>query len=221
MVPPRTTPAAGGGLLSPDATLHRVIEGVCAALLQAESELTELDQKVGDGDLGDSLARAARSILAEIDTYPPESDPGEVLLRMSATVRRVVGGTSGPLYAVMLVRAAGALDGPSTNSGSGGWAAALTSAVAGVRELGGASPGDRTMVDALEPAAEAFNAELRKSADGAGALAAAVEAARRGAARTADLLPRLGRSSYLGERALGIPDPGAHAVSIWLAAIRV
>lgn len=87
--------------------------------------------------------------------------------------------------------------------------------------LGGAHPGDRTMVDALKPAADALHAALSKSEDALdAALKAAADAAAEGAAQTASMHPRRGRSSYVGDRALGYADPGAHAVALWLAAIR-
>lgn len=204
------------GRLDPASTLARAITAACEALVVAEPELTALDSQVGDGDLGDSLARAARGILAELAGYPPAQSPGAVLRAMSATVRRVVGGTSGPLYAVLLLRAAVILeesDGPD-------WAAAFSAAVAGVQELGGAQLGDRTMVDALAPAADAFADELRRSSDLGTALARMVDASAAGARHTASLTARRGRSSYVGERAIGVPDPGAEAVTRWLTAIR-
>ena len=86
-------------------------------------------------------------------------------------------------------------------------------------DLGGAHPGDRTMLDALMPASEAFSAAMRGGRSGPEALREAVEAARAGAKATAGMRPRLGRSSYLGDRALGHPDPGAEAVAVWLGAI--
>ncbi len=215
---PAAPVAASGARLSRESSLRRVIEAVCACLLEAEPVLTEMDQRVGDGDLGISLSRAARSILHEIDTYPAETAPGAVLRTMSATIRRVVGGTSGPLYAVMLLRAAAVLE-QSGGVAAKDWSAAFTAAVDGVMELGGAHPGDRTMVDALHPAAVALQTALAKSGTGE-ALKAAVDAATSGAAQTASMSPKLGRSSYVGDRALGFADPGAHAVGLWLAAIR-
>ncbi|AMH43519.1 MULTISPECIES: dihydroxyacetone kinase subunit DhaK [Burkholderiaceae] len=219
---PAAPGAASGARLARESALRRVIEAVCARLLEAEPELTEMDQRVGDGDLGISMSRAAHSILQEIDTYPAESAPADVLRTMSATIRRVVGGTSGPLYAVMLLRAAAALDealdeahGPDAKV----WSKAFTAAVAGVMELGGAQPGNRTMVDALHPAAVALNAALDKGLTAGDALNAAVDAATQGATATAQMHPRLGRSSYVGDRALGFADPGAHAVALWLGAI--
>jgi dihydroxyacetone kinase len=140
-------------------------------------------------------------------------------------VRRSVGGTSGPLYAVLLLRAAAALDSAAPPAAGGravgprDWAAAVQAGVDGVRLVGGAAVGDRTMVDALAPAATTFAATLDAGGSWPQALDAAVRAAREGAADTASIRARLGRSSYLGDRVLGHPDPGAQAVAVWLAAV--
>jgi triose/dihydroxyacetone kinase / FAD-AMP lyase (cyclizing) len=214
---PNVTGAAAR--LARDAALRRAIEAVCTCLLASETLLTEMDQRVGDGDLGISLARASHAMRAALDSWPSAEWPSAVLREMSATIRRVVGGTSGPLYAIMLMRAAAALDGM-REPDARAWAQAFAAAVDGVTELGGARPGDRTMVDALQPAAEALRAALAASPDAAAALRAAAEAAQAGAARTASMTPRRGRSSYIGERALGHADPGAHAVGLWLGAVR-
>jgi dihydroxyacetone kinase len=219
----RAAPAAprspSGATLARDATLRRAIEAVCECLLAAEPTLTEMDQRVGDGDLGISLARGARAVQLELDSYASETTPGAALREISATLRRVVGGTSGPLYAVMLLRAAVALE-HSDETSARQWAAAFSAGVDGLMELGGASPGDRTMVDALKPAADALQNGLVHMASTDAALQAAVDAASDGALRTASMHPRRGRSSYVGDRALGHVDPGAHAVALWLAAIR-
>ncbi|NML34571.1 dihydroxyacetone kinase subunit DhaK [Paraburkholderia antibiotica] len=222
---PAAPPPASGATLARDATLRRAIEAVCACLLQAEPTLTEMDQRVGDGDLGISLARGARAVQQELDAYAAETMPGTVLRSISATLRRVVGGTSGPLYAVMLLRAATALEQSEELEKSGGiaarqWSTAFSAGVDALMELGGASPGDRTMVDALKPAADALQSALANGAATDAALQAAVDAATDGASRTASMHPRRGRSSYVGDRALGHADPGAHAVVLWLAAIR-
>ncbi|RFU48948.1 dihydroxyacetone kinase subunit DhaL [Paraburkholderia sp. DHOC27] len=214
-----TSASAQDAKLAPQSTLRRAIEAVCACLLHAEPVLTEMDQRVGDGDLGISLARGARGILQELDTYPADNQPGAVLRTISATTRRVVGGTSGPLYAVMLLRAGTVLDQAGTVDAQQ-WANAFAAGVTALMELGGAKAGERTMVDALLPAADALQAALARSASSGDALQSAVDAATEGAARTASMSPRRGRSSYVGERAVGFADPGAHAVGLWLAAIR-
>jgi len=88
-----------------------------------------------------------------------------------------------------------------------------------IGELGGARAGDRTMLDALVPAAAAFDRALDHDRAPASAWAAAVEAAEHGAQQTAGMTPRAGRASYLGERAIGTPDGGAVAVACWLRAL--
>lgn len=86
--------------------------------------------------------------------------------------------------------------------------------------MGGAEVGDRTMLDALVPLADTLATALDEGADPGEALARAVEAAREGTAGTADRVARVGRSSYLGERVRGTPDPGAHAVVVWAEAVQ-
>ncbi|GAB2595787.1 dihydroxyacetone kinase family protein [Kribbella endophytica] len=179
------------------------VVAVCNVLIAAETQLTELDQLVGDGDLGISLARGARAVLAEKDQYDG-TDDASTLRGIAGTVRRTVGGTSGPLYAALVLRAA------SARSAGKSWPEAFAAGVDAIAELGGAKVGDRTMLDALVPAAVALRT---------GVLAEAVAAARKGTDETAGILARRGRSSYLGDRALGTVDPGAEAVVLWLEAL--
>jgi dihydroxyacetone kinase len=203
-------------LIEPDGPLsdrmRTAIFCIASALEAAEDELTDLDSRAGDGDLGSSMARGAAAMRAL-----PQSDfatPTRLLVALGNALRRAIAGSSGPFYATALLRAGAQLDdlaAPSTAD----WLAAFETAVASISELGGAKPGDRTMLDALQPAADAWRAF---GADN-GALHAASMAAIEGARRTADLAPALGRASYLGDRALGIPDGGAVAVSIWLKAL--
>ncbi|MBS7699598.1 MULTISPECIES: dihydroxyacetone kinase subunit DhaL [unclassified Chelatococcus] len=188
------------------------IRGGCEALLAAEDRLTEMDRHVGDGDIGRSLAQGAEAILARLDAMPGYATYA-VLRELSLTIRRAVGGTSGPLYAAMALSASNSLK-EATGDAPATLATAFSAAVASVSRLGGAKAGDRTMVDALLPAAEA----IAQGGGVAAQLAAAADAASRGAARTAEMMPRRGRSSYIGERALGYPDPGAEAVALWLKA---
>ncbi len=188
-----------------DSRVDRVLHAVAIALREAEPMLTRMDQVVGDGDLGISLARGAAAIERDMPTYPT-TDTAATLRALSATLRRALGGSSGPFYAVALLRAAEAL-----RARPSAWDAALRAGCDGIQALGGAVPGDRTMLDALDPAAAALAASD---------LDAAVAAAQAGAEQTAAMPPRRGRSSYLGDRALGHADPGAQAVVVWLRAVR-
>lgn len=195
----------------PDPAIRDAVLAVATALEGAEARLTALDAATGDGDLGLSLARGAAALRALPDGA--WADAPTALAAMAATLRRAIAGSSGPFYATALLRAARALP---ARPAPADWAAALEAAVEAITELGGARPGDRTMLDALHPACLAFRAALP---DGAAALAAAVRAAEAGAASTASMPPRLGRASYLGDRALGHTDAGAAAIAAWMAAL--
>jgi dihydroxyacetone kinase len=126
-----------------------------------------------------------------------------------------MGGSSGPLYGVLFLRCGNVLEN-SERTGLAQWAEALDQGCRAMSELGGAKPGDRTMLDALDPFVQSLKATAGKPSRAV--LLYAVEAAERGAEATAKMKPRLGRSSYLGDRVLGHPDPGAKAVAIWLRA---
>jgi dihydroxyacetone kinase len=218
---PSLAPALEPAARAPRTRLgHRLgaaIEAAARSLIEAEARLTELDQAVGDGDLGISLARGARAIL---DTLPscPLDDPATTLHRLALTLQRALGGTSGPLYAMLLLRAAACLRSNDPDAAMT-WAEALRAGGAGIGELGDAALGDRTMLDALVPAAEALTSGLNAGNLPMAALSGAVEVADRGAESTASMTPKRGRSSYLGDRALGHPDPGAVAVATWLRAV--
>ena len=139
------------------------------------------------------------------------------LAAMGNAVRRAIAGSSGPFYATVLLRAARELgSSPETPEI---WARAFAETVASVSAFGGAKRGDRTMLDALEPASEAFAAALRAGTTPAVAWAGAIAAAEAGTAATATMHPRVGRAAYLGERAMGAPDAGAAAVLVWMRAI--
>jgi dihydroxyacetone kinase len=178
--------------------------------------LTELDAAAGDGDLGASMTRAAAAMRA-LPEAVWSSPPDAVLVAIANALRRAMGGTSGPLYAAALLRAAQTLPARPT---AADWSAGLAAAVDAIAELGGAKAGDRTMLDALHPAATAFATGLAAGRSAAEAWAAAVSAAEAGTAATAQMYPRLGRASYLGDRAIGTPDAGAAAVAVWMKAIR-
>jgi len=195
--------------------IRRSALAAASALEQAEAHLTELDAAAGDGDLGASMTRGAAAIRALPDAAW-SSPPGVALSRIADALRRAIAGSSGPFYATALLRAAQTL--PETPAASD-WSAALTAGVDAIAELGGAKPGDRTMIDALQPAATAFAGALAAGRPATEAWNEAVAAAQAGVAATAQMHPRLGRASYLGDRAIGTVDAGAAAAAIWLRAV--
>ncbi|MBL0899789.1 MAG: DAK2 domain-containing protein, partial [Reyranella sp.] len=208
-------PNAGASAATPAGqAVRRSALRIADALITSEARLTELDAAAGDGDLGLSATRAAHAIRALPDSA--WTTPASALAALAGALGRAMGGSSGPFYATALLRAARGLpDAPTPTD----WATAFAAGVASVPELGGARPGDRTMLDALLPAVRAFEDGLAGGASPADAWKAAIEAAEHGAMATAAMAPRLGRAAYLGERVLGVPDAGATAVAIWLRAI--
>lgn len=193
--------------------LHRIVN----AVLDSEASLTESDRVSGDGDLGISLARGARAIEKLLPSLPTD-DPAATLRALALTIQHAVGGTTGPLYAAGLSRASTCFD-PASPHDARTWANAFRVAIEAIAELGGAQPGDRTMLDALAPASASLDQAIHAGASPGHALREAISAADAGVQSTLQMLPRRGRASYLGTRVLGHPDPGAEAVSIWLRAL--
>ena len=215
---PQLTPTVDrDSSLQPFNKTQRAIQAACRALIDAELRLTEMDRAAGDGDLGINLARGARAIEESLPSYRL-FDPRAALKATGDTFREIVGGSSGPLYAAYLMRAANSLPAQNMHDPKA-WAKASLDGCDAIRELGGAEVGDRTMLDALVPFAKTLATALDQGRLTADALDAAVRAAEMGAQETAGMTPRRGRSSYVGERAIGHPDAGAIAVAIWLRGI--
>jgi dihydroxyacetone kinase-like protein len=190
------------------------------AQISANSDyLTELDAAIGDADHGINMRRGfdslSKAIAAQADTTPP----GRLLIVAGKTLVATVGGASGPLWGSAL-RWAGRSLGDSEDFGAGELAAALAAALEGIVDLGAAAVGDKTMVDALDPAVHAMREALDAGEPLGAALDAASDAAQAGAKSTIPLLARKGRASYLGERSIGHQDPGATSTALIVAALR-
>lgn len=174
------------------------LERCCSILIDAEKELNALDALSGDGDTGSTLAGAARALHEALDRLPL-ADETQLLRAIAGELAQTMGGSSGVLLAIYFSAAGdAAANGLPRRS-------ALLEGLARVQEVGGAKPGDRTMIDALQPALEVLDKGL----------AAAARAARKGADATADITEaRAGRSSYVGaDKLRGNNDPGAEAVA--------
>lgn len=193
------------------------VQTMAATAAGHRNELTRLDREIGDGDHGENLARGFHAVIGKLATSAPVS-PGAVLQLVATTLISTVGGASGPLLGTAFLRAgtavgsAPALTGPLV-------ATALEAARDGVIARGKAEPGDKTMVDALAPAATAARAAAESGADVATVLRAAADAASAGADATEGLQARKGRASYLGERSVGHVDPGARSTAYLLEAL--
>jgi phosphoenolpyruvate---glycerone phosphotransferase subunit DhaL len=188
-----------------------------AQVIEANRDhLTQLDAAIGDADHGINLARGFAAVTAAIEGAVT---PGTVLTVTGGTLISKVGGASGPLYGTAFRRAGIAL-GAEPEVGLSALDGALEAALGGVRQLGAAREGDKTMVDALAPASRAFSKAVAEGASRAEALSALAAAAEAGAAATVSMEARKGRASYLGPRSVGHVDPGAASTALILAALR-
>ncbi|MEO3841887.1 dihydroxyacetone kinase subunit DhaL [Streptomyces sp. WAC 06738] len=178
-----------------------------AAVDREADRLTELDSAIGDADHGANLKRGFTAVRAALEEEPPQT-PGAVLVLSGRQLISKVGGASGPLYGTLL-RATGKALGDDAEVTDAALRAALDEGVGAVAKLGGAAPGDKTMLDALTPAVAALG-------DGYGAARAAAD---KGAEDTIPLRARKGRASYLGERSIGHQDPGATSSALLVGAL--
>ena len=200
------------------ATVRRWLEGSAVALHEQRDYLTQLDAAIGDADHGTNMDRGFSSVVVKVAELDGSVPPGKVLVTAGATLVSTVGGASGPLWGTALRRAGRAMGDGETFEGAA-LAAALDAALEGVVELGAAQPGDKTMVDALEPAVRTLKERLDAGSTDAEALAAARDAAEEGMRSTVPLQARKGRASYLGERSIGHQDPGATSTALILRAL--
>ncbi|MFI1649933.1 dihydroxyacetone kinase subunit DhaL [Streptomyces avidinii] len=192
-----------------DADFFRHWMTAAAAAVEREADrLTELDSPIGDADHGSNLLRGFTAVVAAIGAQPPTAPPGAVLQLAGRTLISTVGGASGPLYGTLLRRTGKAL-GESAEISDADLREALAAGVDAVAQLGGAAPGDKTMLDALEPGVAALGTSYR----------AAGIAAENGALATVPMQARKGRASYLGERSIGHQDPGATSSALLLGAL--
>ncbi|MEU1196620.1 dihydroxyacetone kinase subunit DhaL [Streptomyces sp. NPDC005813] len=186
---------------------RRWMTATAASVDREAQRLTDLDSPIGDADHGSNLQRGFNSVRAALEKEAPAT-PGAVLVLAGRQLISTVGGASGPLYGSLLRKTGKELgDAPEVSEEQ--LARALRAGVDAVMALGGASPGDKTMIDALVPAVDALSESF----------AAAKTAADEGAVATTPLQARKGRASYLGERSIGHQDPGATSSALLIGAL--
>jgi dihydroxyacetone kinase-like protein len=186
-----------------------------AAMEENRRQLTKLDSEIGDGDHGNNMHRGFQAALERLDDTEPAT-PADVLKAVSMALISKVGGAAGPLYGTAFLRASTAL-GSGEEVSADDAAGALEAALGGIKQRGKAEVGDKTIVDALQPAVEAAK-EAAGEGSVAGVFRAAAGAAEEGAESTVPMTARRGRASYLGARAQGHQDPGATSTYLLLDA---
>ena len=192
--------------ISRDAVLDW-IKAYAAAIATDKDALTQLDAQIGDGDHGANMHRGFQAVLAKLPGVA-DKDIGSIFKTVGMTLVSTVGGAGGPLYGTFFMQL-GTATGGKMEMTLADWSAALQAGVDGVVMRGKANPGDKTMVDALLPAAAALKVAAANGTALPSALRMAEQAGREGMVATIPLVARKGRASYLGERSAGHQDPGA------------
>jgi phosphoenolpyruvate---glycerone phosphotransferase subunit DhaL len=185
----------------------RWIRAYAEVLAENMEYLTELDAQIGDADHGANMNRGFRAVLQKLPDNE-EKDIGAILMAVGMALLSKVGGAGGPLYSTVFIQAGKSING-TLEFGLEDWAKALEAATTGVINLGKASLGDKTMVDALIPAVEALKEASQQGLTLGEGLRKSAKAAEEGMIATIPLVARKGRASYLGERSAGHQDPGA------------
>lgn len=192
----------------------------CARTIERHrAALTRLDRALGDGDHGDNLSHGFRAVLDELAAAGPveRRSAGAILRAAGHSLVAAVGGASGPLYGTAFLEAGFACGDSALDADAIG--RMLDAAAAGLARRGRCAVGDKTILDALVPAADAYRAVRAAGATLEDALAAAIHAARRGMIATIPLVARRGLALRLGERSIGQLDPGAVSCFLLLRAL--
>ncbi|HEX4751793.1 MAG TPA: dihydroxyacetone kinase family protein [Solirubrobacterales bacterium] len=202
--------------LAAAATVREALAAMLATMVRQEDELGRLDAVAGDGDHGRGMVRGMRAAL--IAAEPDDRGVGTTLTRAGEAFGDEAGGTSGILWGLILSTVGEELGDQDPVTGRR-LAAAVRAAADAVVRIGGAQPGDKTLVDALAPFTERLSGEVEAGSPTAAAWRSAAEAAERAAAETAPWQARVGRARPLGARGVGTPDPGATSLAMLAAAV--
>lgn len=197
-------------------TVYKLLVSIAEAVVEAEPKLTELDSALGDGDCGQGMKAGFSAVLASIN----EKDTVQELLKKTAMAMiSAIGGTSGAIYGTAFMKL-GATVSKAEQITSEVVCEALVNALEGAKMRGeGTVVGDKTLIDALEPAVYAFRDRVLAGGDYASAAIEARKAAEAGSESTIQLIARKGRASYLGERSIGHRDAGSYGIVVICRAV--
>jgi len=192
-----------------------IIENLSRNLIDAEQMLTELDSHIGDGDCGIGVRKgfeAVQKIVPELSSM----ELGDILKKVGFTLAYTIGGTSGAMLGTGFIESGKGLK-EKTDPGIFDWVFAINFALEGIKRRGGNTKvGDKTMIDALEPAVLSMinSIDTNKEISFVSLFEKALVAAREGSENTINLTAKKGRASYLGERSRGYKDPGSVIICI-------
>lgn len=198
-----------------------VLKTMAQTIVDNAVYFAQLDSIVGDGDFGYSLRNGFEVVLSDFDSLDRTS-VGSLLKKVGLIISGKVGGVSGPIWGTAFLRA-GVAAGDRVELTGEDVVAMLRTSIAGIMQRGGASLGDKTLLDALVPATDSLEASLADSTaaqdHGVAAIQRAADVATKAAEDTKPMLAMRGRAAYTGERSIGSVDAGATAIGVILQAI--
>ncbi|MDQ0091042.1 dihydroxyacetone kinase [Paenibacillus anaericanus] len=198
-----------------------LVDKMCEIVIENEVPFCELDSQAGDGDFGMSIAKGFRQLKEEWHeiTTNHTADIGSFLDACSLVIMEYCGGASGPIWGSAF-RAASKNVGNKKELSADDFAKMMSAVVKGIQDTGerafgrGAVVGDKTLIDALAPYAESWENSAGQGEEIKAASAKAANAAVEGAKQTEKIVARMGRAGTVGERSIGYPDAGAHAIGV-------
>jgi dihydroxyacetone kinase phosphoprotein-dependent L subunit len=199
------------------ADVEAVVHTIADTAVANEKYFGDLDAVVGDGDFGYSMARGFELVIEGWDGFD-RTDIGTFLKKVAIMITSRIGGTSGPIWGTAFLRA-GTTAGPVMTLDGDQIVAMLRASIAGIKARGKSDLGDKTLLDALEPAVDVIEQEIKAGHPAAEVLRAAAVTARDRAEATTEMIAKRGRASYTGERSIGTLDAGAVAVAVMFEAL--
>ena len=197
--------------------IYECLKCIGEKIIENKDFLTDLDREIGDADHGVNMARGFTAVIEKVSQDDP--DIGAALKKTGMTLLSTVGGASGPLYGTAYMEAAKVLAGKDSLSAED-FKLALEAAIAGIQKRGKAEKGEKTMLDSLIPALDAYSAKIAEGGSLLDGLDEACKAANEGIEFTKTIAATKGRASYLGDRSIGHQDPGATSATMTLEVIR-
>lgn len=193
-------------------TLIELIKNIAKKIEEEKQFLTDLDSEIADGDHGINMARGFEAVEAKLDTVK-DKDCGTILKTVGMTLVSTVGGAAGPLYGTAFMKSGMVLAGKEELNGED-FIKSMEVAIEGVKQRGKSDKGEKTMLDSMIPAYDAFKENIDKGTKEA--MKEALDAAKEGIEYTKTIIATKGRAAYIGERSIGHQDPGATSFTYML-----
>jgi len=192
--------------------VKQILVDITTRVTQARDELNNMDSACGDGDFGTSMWISFSNARKQLDELPI-SDMGTMILTLGQAILSSAGGAAGPIFGSFFIEAGKVAKGKDELD-IADLARMFDASLEKIKRQGGAKVGDKTVVDAIEPAVNALKEDVAGNTSLAQGLRNAASAARTGCESTKGLVARHGKARYLGEQSLGYVDPGAHVIMI-------